>query len=184
MQREAGKGPGAVVTLDHARALAKTRVEELFSGAVLIEQPILGGPYGWVFEYQSAATLRTGEIGEALVGNAPILIDKHTGQAIVLGSGLPAEIYVENYVACGDAFAFPGSRVLLIGPASDAGADRLRAMRLLRKSLDLGWGEERGLVDTCLSGTQTEIDCPSVDVAERLAHALREAGVHAEQIRE
>jgi hypothetical protein len=72
---------------------------------LLDESP--GGPYvitgdqefdvGWVFFYDSRRHQETGNLYDALGGNAPILIDRETGQAHPTGTARPIEEYVDEY---------------------------------------------------------------------------------------
>lgn len=42
--------------------------------------------FGWVFFYDSKEFLETGDFSKAVAGNAPILIDKMTGELTVTGT--------------------------------------------------------------------------------------------------
>jgi hypothetical protein len=72
---------------------------------LLDESP--GGPFvitgdqefdaGWVFFYDSQQHQETGNLYDALAGNAPIFIDRETGQARPTGTARPIEEYVDEY---------------------------------------------------------------------------------------
>ena len=55
--------------------------------------------FGWVFFYDSKEFLETGDFSMALAGNAPILIDKMTGELTVTGTAYSIEYYIEHYKA-------------------------------------------------------------------------------------
>ncbi|WP_107497387.1 YrhB domain-containing protein [Thalassobius sp. I31.1] len=171
-----------MLTYEQGKVLAGKQLETLFCEARLCDEPYLAGEYGWVFSYQSEAFMRTGELQDALVGNAPILVDKNTHDVHVLGTGLPAECYVENYIACGDPYKFLGKRVLLTGWQHDA--QKIKAFRVIRKNTDLSMTATKSCVEDCVRGNQVEIECDDVLTAERLASSLSELGLYAEQIRE
>jgi hypothetical protein len=50
--------------------------------------------YGWVFFYNSAGYLDTGNPRLALAGNAPIVVMKGSGEVIPLGTARPVEDYL------------------------------------------------------------------------------------------
>lgn len=52
---------------------------------------------GWVFFYDSVRHQQTGSILDALAGNAPILVDRDTGQVYGTGTAQPAEHYIEQH---------------------------------------------------------------------------------------
>jgi hypothetical protein len=53
-------------------------------------------PFGWVFYYQSRAYLETPDDSHALVGNGPIVVDRHM-QAHQLGTALSVDEYIAAY---------------------------------------------------------------------------------------
>ncbi len=92
-----------------ARQLAETWVECVCGeGVELVPGPTIAKPYGWVFFYQSRAYLQNPDnILNALAGNAPFIIDRGTGQIIVLGTALRTEDYLERFEA-----SLPPARML------------------------------------------------------------------------
>jgi hypothetical protein len=84
-----------VITYDEARRAAQRRL-----GASRTELVIIGEQEfadGWVFFYDSVEHQRTGRIEDALGGNAPILIDRETGQFHRTGTARPVEDYIEEH---------------------------------------------------------------------------------------
>ncbi|MGH0030471.1 MAG: YrhB domain-containing protein [Myxococcota bacterium] len=55
--------------------------------------------WGWVFVYDAKKYIETGDVQYALMGNGPILFNKHTGEVRHCGSTHPPEHYVEEYEA-------------------------------------------------------------------------------------
>ena len=55
--------------------------------------------YGWVFFYQAKAYLESGDIVDALVGNAPYIVNKYTGEVHETGTANPVEEYIAEYEA-------------------------------------------------------------------------------------
>ncbi|MEV4491170.1 YrhB domain-containing protein [Micromonospora coxensis] len=54
-------------------------------------------PNCWVFFYQSVRYLETGSFLESLVGNAPILVDRNTGQPHLTGTAQPIDYHLAEY---------------------------------------------------------------------------------------
>jgi hypothetical protein len=139
-----------MLSMAGCRSIAKDKLSELFTGAALYDAPIHSGDYGWVFSYQSKQYMRSGDLREMLIGNSPILVDRYSGAALVLGSGLAVEAYVENYLACGDPFKFLGRKVELCG--WETGAKKIDAIKIIRLSTQLGLAAAKQCVDGCLDG--------------------------------
>ena len=53
--------------------------------------------FGWVFFYNSKEFLDTSDLSKAVAGNAPIIVDKMTGELTVTGMAHPIEYYIEQY---------------------------------------------------------------------------------------
>lgn len=58
--------------------------------------------FGWVFYYNSAKYIETGDFRYALGGNAPIIINKHNRELVVTGTAYETSYYVRNYINTGD----------------------------------------------------------------------------------
>ena len=65
----------------------------------IIDGQTIEKPYGWVFFYQSERYLETGHPDDFLYGNAPILVERYTGRATVLGTAYPVSFYVASHIA-------------------------------------------------------------------------------------
>jgi hypothetical protein len=52
---------------------------------------------GWVFFCDSVRHQQTGDLRDVVAGNAPILIDRETGQIHSTGTARPVEEYIERY---------------------------------------------------------------------------------------
>jgi len=53
--------------------------------------------FGWVFAYDSKEYLETNDIGFAVAGNAPFIVDKNDGGLYITGTAGPVEDYVKQY---------------------------------------------------------------------------------------
>ncbi|QDQ25895.1 hypothetical protein FNU76_05760 [Chitinimonas arctica] len=58
---------------------------------------VLEVPAGWVFSYNATAYVDDGEINCALVGNAPLIVDRYSEQVHVFGTAHPVAYYVDEY---------------------------------------------------------------------------------------
>jgi hypothetical protein len=64
----------------------------------LIRDAVIAKPYGWIFFYQSSDFLRNPDDWKRqLVGNAPFLIDRFSGELRVFGTAYPVETYLDQY---------------------------------------------------------------------------------------
>lgn len=54
-------------------------------------------PFGWVFFYNTRRFVETGAIEWALAGNAPLIVDRATGEVIPTGTARPIEQHIEYY---------------------------------------------------------------------------------------
>ena len=64
---------------------------------VIIDNETIETDSGWIFFYQDKKYLETGEIIHALAGNAPYIVNKHTGEIVETGTAKPIEEYVREY---------------------------------------------------------------------------------------
>ena len=54
--------------------------------------------FGWVLHYNTARQFETGDVLDGMVGNAPLIVDRHTGQLLETGTAHETEYYVNNYI--------------------------------------------------------------------------------------
>lgn len=82
---------------------AKHKVLEFVNGkgtenpAILIEENTLTRDFGWVFFYQSKKYLEEKDVLSMWVGNAPVIVNKHSGEMKYTGTANPVMYYVEEY---------------------------------------------------------------------------------------
>lgn len=53
--------------------------------------------WGWIFFYQSSEYLRTQDPAAMLAGNAPVIVNRETGELTITGTAWPVEKYIEDY---------------------------------------------------------------------------------------
>jgi len=64
---------------------------------VLLKDKTIEKDWGWVFFYQSAAFIKSGDFCDMIGGNAPIIINKQTGKLIYTGTAYDIEHYIKEY---------------------------------------------------------------------------------------
>ena len=95
--------PPAVPNVDAARQ----RVEESLNRTYGVpdDRLVIGDeltqekPYGWIFSYQSARFLESGDLTHALAGNGPVVILKADGSIHQLGSAEDPETTIARFEA-------------------------------------------------------------------------------------
>lgn len=70
---------------------------EVHGGVSLKLDSTIEKPYGWVFFYNTKEFLETGNRLAALGGNAPIMVEKATGQIYITGTAHPLDHYLADY---------------------------------------------------------------------------------------
>lgn len=66
---------------------------------IVMDEHTITKEYGWVFFYNSRKFLETGDLNEALGGNAPIIVDKEDGALYVTGTAEATEVYIKRFEA-------------------------------------------------------------------------------------
>lgn len=53
--------------------------------------------FGWVYFYDGSVHVETGKPSDALVGNAPLIVDRADGKLYITGTAHPIEHYLQEY---------------------------------------------------------------------------------------
>lgn len=53
--------------------------------------------FGWVYFYDSSVHAKTGKLTDAVVGNAPLIVDRADGKLYITGTAHPIEHYLQEY---------------------------------------------------------------------------------------
>ncbi|NZA27721.1 hypothetical protein H0E84_15170 [Luteimonas sp. SJ-92] len=92
-----------MVTRNQARHLVRSQLKgctaEIGCEVEIIDSATLERPLGWVFFYQSREFLLTGNSSSRLAGNAPLIVNRHSGRISVTGTAEPVEEYIARYEA-------------------------------------------------------------------------------------
>jgi hypothetical protein len=93
------------MTKDEARQIASSYlkgIERADCKLVLLDTSTIEKSFGWVFFYQSKRYLETGEIKDALAGNAPIVVEKPDGRIHTLGTALALDDSIRELTVAHD----------------------------------------------------------------------------------
>ena len=91
-----------MILREQARALVEAEIHRPdpygARGSVeIVEDSTIERAWGCVFFYQASEYLRTGNVSAALAGNAPYIVNRHTGEVIVTGTAWPTQKYIDDY---------------------------------------------------------------------------------------
>jgi len=53
--------------------------------------------FGWVYFYDGSIHIETGSVSDAVVGNAPLIVDRSDGKLYITGTALPIEHYLQEF---------------------------------------------------------------------------------------
>jgi hypothetical protein len=67
------------------------------SDPVIVDEHTIEKEWGWGFFYNSDRHLKTLDLRYALAGNAPYIVNRHTGDVRVTGTAHPIELYIAEY---------------------------------------------------------------------------------------
>lgn len=85
------------IAVASARSFISALQVEGGNDLVLLEERTIEKSFGWVFFYDSRKFLETRDPLQALLGNAPLIVDRRDGSVHLTGTGRPIEFYIERY---------------------------------------------------------------------------------------
>lgn len=53
--------------------------------------------FGWVYFYDGSIHIATGNVGDAVAGNAPLIVDRTDGRLYITGTARPLEHYLMEF---------------------------------------------------------------------------------------
>lgn len=132
---------------------------------------------GWVYYYQSALFLRTQDVRDSLVGNAPLFVPRNGAEPTFISYHRPTSESAEAFSYCGNANATPNAEVELKG--WNEGARKVSATQAIRAHSSLGLAAAHNAIEKCLVGQAIKINTESVAAARKLASSLEDLGFRA-----
>ncbi len=92
-----------MLTRTQAQALVESHLSETAfeteCDLIVVDDATVEREFGWVFFYQSKQYLETRDHSAQLVGNAPLIVNRFTGDLVPTGTAHPTEYYLERYEA-------------------------------------------------------------------------------------
>lgn len=92
-----------MINLADAKTIVRSYLEKVGRQAgeqlEIVETETIERPFGWVFFYNSRKYLRTKNFSDMLAGNAPLIVNRETGDLHVTGTAHPIEHYIAEYEA-------------------------------------------------------------------------------------
>ena len=89
-----------MITREQAERLAEQHVETFRANVpdlMLVSESTIERPFGWVFFYDPRRYVETGDPIHAVCDNAPLIVNRHTGELTVTGTAESIERYIEEY---------------------------------------------------------------------------------------
>jgi len=144
------------------------------SHLVILESATEEFAAGWIFYYQNAEYLKTGDVRHALLGNAPLFVPRDGSGLQFVSYQRPISESMDAYRYCGNANAQPNAEVELLTRDDDAQA--IQAVRAIRDCSALGMGAAKAAIDACLAGRRARVSVESVAAALALKEKLGKFG--------
>jgi len=85
------------LTKEEARAVVVRELERSTIPCSVLDDETIERPWGWVFFYDSSKHLETGRLSDRLAGNAPYIVDRHSGRLHSTGTAKPIDEYILEY---------------------------------------------------------------------------------------
>jgi Immunity protein 35 len=90
-----------VIDVESARIIAKRTIDAYADDCgeplALLDARTLESDFGWVFFYESARFLETGEFAARMAGNAPLIVSRANGEVIVTGTAMTVAHYLARH---------------------------------------------------------------------------------------
>jgi len=169
------------LTLSQATEVANSELLSRSSNGV--ELQLLSGKteefdVGWVFYYQSASYIKTGDFKDSVAGNAPLFVSRSDGHPFFVSYHRPLAESVAAFRACGNPNAKEVPEVSINGWRKDALA--ISAIQVVRQHSTLGLAQAKRAIESCLASQPSIVPVPSIAEAKALVRALASAGFEAQ----
>lgn len=163
-------------TFEQARELVRRTLDAMPGGKAfrILDASVSELREGWIFNYQSAEFLETGEISKAPAGNVAMFVTRADGEIFLLYQPRPLIESMAAYRACGDPNATFVPEVELLG--WKAGANAVAAIQGIRRHCPVGLAEAKSIVDRCLGGERCVLKTAEIEQAKLLVATLDSAG--------
>jgi hypothetical protein len=163
-------------TFEQARELVRRKLDAMPGGREfrIVNASVSELQEGWIFGYQSAGFLETGDISKALVGNIPMFVTRDGGDIFLLSQHRPLIESMAAYRACGDPNATLVPEVELLGWRE--GANAVAAIQGIRRHSLVTLAEAKSIIDRCLCGERCVLRTLDIEQAKLMVATLESAG--------
>ena len=168
------------MNLNQAKEIFENNILASKSDCGLVEGATLEYPRCFVFFYQSKKFIETGDFGEMLVGQGPVLVSREDGRFFETGSAFSVCHYVKAFEACGDPFGKPTRTVKIF--SWNLGANKVCAIQLVKEKSGIGLLQAKAMIDNAQSNRESFFTARTVEHAEQLVVALKESGFDSVQL--
>lgn len=92
-----------MIDKEQARAIVEKKINEPDSAGtetlrlVILDKQTIEKEWGWAFFYDTEEYAKSGSIMDTLVGNAPYIVNRNTGELIETGTAYEIEDYINEY---------------------------------------------------------------------------------------
>jgi hypothetical protein len=169
------------LTLDQAIVVAERQLASCNLDGVPLK--LLSGKteefdVGWVFYYQSARFIETGDFCDPVAGNRPLFVSRSDGIPCFVSYHRSLAESLTAYRACGNANAQEIPVVRLTGWRE--GALSVSAIQAIRQHSAVGLAQAKSAVESCLANQSKTVPVRSVAEARALVLALSSSGFEAQ----
>ena len=133
---------------------------------------------GWIFPYQSAKFLQTGDFNDMFVGNPPVFVPRNGAPACFISYHRPIGESLAAFRYSGNTDALANAQIRIFGYKK--GALVISAIGKIREHSSLGLGAVKKIVDNCLDGIPSFVNTSSIASAHDLVSELLRVGFIAE----
>lgn len=145
---------------------------------MVVDEATIEKPWGWVFFYTSRKWHETQLHRYAIAGNAPLIVEKESGNVLTTGTAFPVEHYISIYERCGNPNGVELPEVQINGWR--VGALTISAIQIIRQHSELGLGDAKQIVEACMESQSPTVVVSDTQKARSLVTALHSVGFEAE----
>ena len=146
---------------------------------VINEHHSIEKDWGWIIYWTSEKWL-AGDERYAIGGNAPFIVTKDEGKVLMTGTAYSIEHYIAAFEACGDPNAELSQNIHMYG--WEVGAQKVPAVKCIRKMSGLGLKESKSLVDRVLADEAVYFLASTIENGQNVVKSLKELGFKSEQL--
>ena len=162
--------------IDHLQAveIVKTKIAAVDNDYLILDSCTIEEDFGWVIFYSSRKYIETENVEYAIAGNAPYIVDRKTGNAILTGTNHNIEAYINAYKITGNPHADIVAKVHITKWLPEASA--VKAIKIIKEELKLNLREAKSIIDSVLNNKEQLLPCSDEEQARRLEMHINSVG--------